>query len=203
MINEEVVDLIMENSDEAREILFKNYEYIIFFYLKKYKNTFYKISIEYQDAHAECLYAFYDAINNYDPNKDSTFSTFLSLCVQRRLVKVIRSASTLKNKFNLNTYSLDYVYEDFGMALLDIVVDENNEDPMKILESKETDTLLNSKILEVLSSFEIEVYKYMLDNINYTEIADKLEKDPKQIDNAIQRIKLKIKNILNTDIFKE
>ena len=36
----------------------------------------------------------------------------------------------------------------------------------------------------------------MISYFNYKEIATMLDKEPKQVDNAIQRIKIKVKNII-------
>ena len=55
-----------------------------------------------------------------------------------------------------------------------------------------------NKIKNDLSESEYEVFKLMLMNKNYLEISDILDKSPKQIDNTMQRIKSKIKKILET-----
>ena len=40
------------------------------------------------------------------------------------------------------------------------------------------------------------MYKLLISGMSYNEIAETLHKNPKQIDNAIQRLKGKIKEIL-------
>ena len=56
---------------------------------------------------------------------------------------------------------------------------------------------LNDRIKKALSNREYEVYEYMIKGLKYNEIAMILGKEPKQIDNAMQRIKNKIKKIIN------
>ena len=55
---------------------------------------------------------------------------------------------------------------------------------------------LTRKIEECLSSSEYEVYALMISGLKYGEIALLLNKNPKQVDNTIQRVKHKIKNII-------
>ena len=52
-------------------------------------------------------------------------------------------------------------------------------------------------IENALSDFEITVLKLFIDGLSYTEIGERLNKTPKSIDNALQRIKRKINEVLN------
>ena len=54
---------------------------------------------------------------------------------------------------------------------------------------------LINEIVDKLSPFEYEVYKLILQDLKYQDIAKKMNKTPKQIDNAIQRIKNKLKTV--------
>ena len=53
-------------------------------------------------------------------------------------------------------------------------------------------------IKEALTDAEYSVFELMSLGLNYRDIASILNKEPKQVDNAIQRIKIKIKKILET-----
>lgn len=52
------------------------------------------------------------------------------------------------------------------------------------------------KINKVLSKLETEVLVYYLEGLSYQEIAEKLGKDTKAVDNAVQRIKKKLESAL-------
>ena len=52
---------------------------------------------------------------------------------------------------------------------------------------------INTSINEKLSDFERRVLKLYIEGYNYIEISKKLAKDPKSIDNALNRIKIKLK----------
>jgi RNA polymerase sporulation-specific sigma factor len=55
---------------------------------------------------------------------------------------------------------------------------------------------LTKKIEDCLSHSEYEVYALMISGLKYGEIALLLNKNPKQVDNTIQRVKNKIKKVL-------
>ncbi|MEG1639267.1 MAG: hypothetical protein RR274_06965, partial [Erysipelotrichaceae bacterium] len=47
--------------------------------------------------------------------KEATVATFINVCVGRRLNKCLIKSSRIKNKMVRDAYSLDYVYEQFGI----------------------------------------------------------------------------------------
>jgi RNA polymerase sporulation-specific sigma factor len=66
-------------------------------------------------------------------------------------------------------------------------------DPERLLMDKENEEIVRNMILKILSPFERKVFSQMLLGYDYVQIADLLNKPVKSIDNAIQRIKLKVK----------
>lgn len=191
----ELLNLIKEESEEAKDILYEKYKYIIGLIIKKYTMSAKMLNIEYNDLYQEALLGFSDAINRFD-DASSSFPTFITICVDRRLQVVLKKASRLKNKLMNESLSLEYVYEDDKQPLMDILSDENKNNPLLNLEMDEEVDSLIKKINGTLSSKEKEVFALMLKNYNYQEIAQILNCQVKQIDNAMQRIKLKAKNIL-------
>jgi len=69
-------------------------------------------------------------------------------------------------------------------------------DPEDEIIGKESERELMQKITQGLSLFESTVLKLFLEGLSYVEIGEKLNKTAKSIDNALQRIKRKISNIL-------
>ncbi len=191
----EILMLIKANNEEAKEYMLTKYKNIIDILMAKYNKVFYKVNIDKQDAYAEALFAFNEALTNFNELKDSSFPSFLSLCIKRRFIKLVRKHNTEKSKFNNELYSLDYVYSAIGIPLIDTIKDEES-DPLNLITEEETKNNLLSSIAEVLSLFEYEVFEYMIDGLSYVDIAILMDKNSKQIDNAIQRIKLKIKDLL-------
>ncbi len=191
----ELLNLIKEHSEEAKDILYEKYKYIIGIIIKKYTMSARMLNMEYNDLYQEALLGFSDAINRFD-DTSSSLRTFITICVDRRLQVVLTKASRLKNKLMNESLSLEQVYEEDRQPLMDILSDENKNNPLNNLEMAEDYKILLKDIKESLSANEQEVFSLMLENYSYQEIAAILNRSTKQIDNACQRIKLKIKGIL-------
>ncbi len=193
----ELYSLICESDEDAKDLLFVKYKYIIDIVIKKYAFSAMKYGFEYKDLYQEALVGFSDALQSYQEDKNSSMATFITLCVDRRLQNTIRKAGRVKNKVLLESLSLDHVYEEYNIPLREVISDNNLHDPLtNITKDEEFDELLEF-IEKSLSSSEYEVYKLLIAGLSYNEIAKILGKSPKQIDNAIQRIKNKVKEILD------
>ena len=192
----ELCSMICENNEDAKDILFKKYKYIIDIIIKKYSLSAVKVGIEYNDLYQEALVGFTDALNSYDENKDASIATFITLCVERKLQNTILKAKTIKNKMFIQALSLDY-QEDSESPLSERISDNSKNDPLNNMTNDESYIELIDKIKKELSNNEYEVFTLMVSGLNYIEIAEQLDKNPKQIDNAIQRIKSKIKKIIS------
>ncbi len=197
--DEEILMNICDDEEKYKSLLVEKYKNILDIMYIKYKNFFIKYKIDKEEVYAEALYAFSDAINQYNDKKDASFPTFLTVCIKRKYIKLIRKYVSEKNKFINSIYSLDYLYksDDASLSLLDVLSNDKN-DPLLLTIESETISYLNAKIKEELSEFEYEVFEYMLDRLNYNEIAILLDKNAKQIDNAMQRIRLKVKEIIES-----
>jgi RNA polymerase sporulation-specific sigma factor len=91
--------------------------------------------------------------------------------------------------------SLDYTYDDINIPLKELIEDVDSDPLIKITEQERYEELLE-KIKSSLSDNESPVFDLMILGLDYKDIANILDKEAKQIDNAIQRIKGKIKKIL-------
>lgn len=192
----ELYSMICESSEDAKDILYDKYKYIIDVIIKKYFYTAKKLGVEYNDLYQEGLVGFADALNRFDEEKNVQMSTFISLCVDRRLQNAILKAGRLKNKVLLESVSLDHVYGEYQIPLIEMIQDEKNKDPLQKITSQEDLNELIDSIKKELSSLEYEVYEFMVQGLSYQDIALMLNKTPKQIDNTIQRIKNKIRKMV-------
>lgn len=190
--DDELVYYLNDKNEIAQDEIYNKHKNIIDIYLNKYRRVFYALNIDLEEARQEANLGFSYAIYNYDEEKEATLSTFINLCVDRRLRKLIRSYETTKNKIISETVSLNNTNSDFNLE--DIIGDEKYE-PLRKLEGIDTLKYINSEVKNILSNNELEVYNLLIQDMNYQEIADKLNKTPKQIDNTIQRIRIKLKNI--------
>ena len=193
--DEELYMLYLEENEDAKNILYERYSFIIDINVNKYKRIALKSNIDLKDLRSEALLGFSDALTSYRSDAKASIPTFISLCVDRRIKKLIIKANRLKNTIMKEAYSLDYMYDRFGSELLDIISDKET-DPLDNMMNHEHYEELLKRIRNNLSNFELKVFKYMQDGYNYKQIALILKKNAKQVDNAMQRIKNKIKIII-------
>ena len=197
MNDEELLNLIVEEPEVAKEVIFDKYNYLIDIYVKKYSRIIRNLQIDEQEFRSEALIGFSDGINRFNVNKDASIKTFLSLCINRRLSNYIDKKARKKAKIINDTLSLDFVKEGETLPLVDIISDDNKFNPLENLTSYETIDEIIKGAKKDLSPFEYEVFLFMLHEEDYQKIAQKLNKTPKQIDNTIQRIKVKMKKIIS------
>lgn len=193
----ELCMMIKENNEDAKDIMYSKYNYIITSILKKYIGIIKKLNLDYHDVYQEAMFGFLDAIDKYDENKDASIKTFISLCVTRRVNAAIIKASRVKRKIEQEALSIDYTYDDSNLPLQELISDKNANNPLEQMTKTEEINSIIKRIKSSLSSNEEEVFNLMLNDLDYQQIAIILNKSPKSIDNAIQRIKMKVKKILN------
>ena len=144
-----------------------------------------------EDLIQEGTFGLLSAIRQYDPSGTASFKTFAEHCINMRLISAIRSASRLKH-FPLNDgISLEQLSEEPGVHL-SALPEFFRRTPEELVLARESKEELYSAFLECLSKFEIKVLELYLDGLSYREIADRLGKSAKSIDNAVQRIRKKL-----------
>lgn len=193
----ELFSLNCENDEDAKDLLFDKYKYIIDIVIKKYSFAALKYGFEYRDVYQEALVGFSDALQSYIEGKNTSLATFITLCVERRLQNILRNAKSTKNLILRDSLSLDQVYEDCDSPLKELISDQNLHDPLFNITREEEYQALVNEIEKSLSIGEYEVFKLMLNGYDYHDIASILDKSNKQIDNTMQRLKGKIKEIVN------
>lgn len=191
----DLISLYNEKDEDAKNILFDKYKYIIDIIIAKYKKTIYALNLDISDVKQEAMLGFTDALVSYQSEKETSLPTFISVVVERKIQNVIRNADTIKNKINKESFSLEQDNDAYNRPLEEIIGDYS-KDPLNKLELEENIKELTTKIESILSPFEKDVYNLLINDFGYQDIAKILNKEPKQIDNTIQRLKNKIKELL-------
>ena len=104
-----------------------------------------------------------------------------------------------KHKFLNEAIPLETIDEESDTNLIDIIQDNSHNPELGLLSSEEFKELYTT-IQKGLTALEECVFKLKIQGFGYKEIADILDKDEKSIDNAIQRIKAKIKTLIEKKI---
>lgn len=151
---------------------------------------------ENKDLTQEGTFGLLSAIRHYDPESGATFHTFAEHCIRMRLLSAVKSASRLKH-FPLNDgMSYEQLSEESDPRL-SAVVEIFHRMPEELVLARESKEELYAALSSCLSAFEKEVFLLYLDGQSYQDIAGRLGKDPKAVDNALQRIRRKLARNLN------
>lgn len=190
----ELLYLIGEQNEDATNILYEKYKNIVSIKVKKYLKYASKIGLEYSDLYQEGMLGLSEAIEGFKESKETKFSTFANLCIERQIFSALTKSNRKKHNILNESLSLDNTYDD-NLSLLNFVF-EKDSDPGIYLENKERIEELYKEILENLTDLEKQVFKLKISGFDYKEICGMLNKSYKSVDTAIQRIKNKIKKIL-------
>lgn len=178
LTDEELVERIRLSNDTAFEQLYDRY-------LPKMRTMTYSfqgLGYDLEDLLQEATIGFYTAINVYD-FKSSSFSTFCYTCMRRMLVALLRKTNRKKSVPEDSVIYTDASFFDLPSP--------NNPESDYI--AKEDFLRFKSRILTELSYTEREVLYNYISGLNYNEIAIKLGLDKKSVDNALQRIRRKLR----------
>ena len=192
----ELISLLPEDEENIKNIIYEKYGYLINVLLKKYRSLIKIFQVDEQEIYCEASYGFSDGINSYQDNKNSSLKTFLSICVERRITNMLSKYTTQKSRFFNETLSLDYEVLSDKTALIDVISDDSKYDPLNNLTEMETYAEIIDAAKEILSESEYKVFTFLINELSYQEIAKKLNKSPKQVDNTIQRIKNKMREYI-------
>lgn len=182
---------------KAKEGSIAAWEYIVSKYIGLVKHkakTYFLIGAEPEDILQEGLIGLCKAVRDFKNDKLSLFKTFADICITRQMITAIKAATRQKHmplneyvSFNTSVYS-----DDNEKILLDTLEENYNYDPERIIIDKENFAGIELEIGKTLSKFETRVLVHYLKGMSYNEISQILSKDPKSIDNALQRIRRKL-----------
>lgn len=192
--DQELLSYIKEQNEEANEIMFNKYKPLINkIAIKNYAKCVNK-GLELSDLIQEGMVGLSYAITSYSDNKEASFFTYAKTCIERKILSTVIGSGRLKNKI-LNE-SIPYETQNDDINIIDVIKDDRiNPENLAINYEKEQE--INDIAKEVLTSKELQVFELKLSGFDNKEIADILEVEYKTVDNALQRIKTKLKKQLN------
>lgn len=187
--DEELIRRAQNGEKKLEEFLIDKYKGMV----RKKAHAMFLIGGEQEDLIQEGMIGLFRAVRDYRPSKNASFATFASLCVERQIYKAIEISGRQKHR-PLNSY-ISLSEENSPLKNTE---DTKQQNPEEIIIDRESTNLMQEKIKERLSPFENQVLRAYLEGKDYHQIARQMEKSPKSIDNALQRIRNKIHDLMET-----
>jgi len=191
----ELLYLISENNEDAKELFYNKYKPIIEMKAKKLSKIAQSKGYDYNDLVQEGMIGLTNAINSFSDQKDVQFSTFANLCIERQMFSFIRNISAGRHKILNDSVSFETT-NSFGSPLINLLDDKNVNPETTFIESEEKEGLYND-IVSILKDIEVEIFELRANGFSYKEIASLLNITEKSVGKHIERIKNKINKMLD------
>lgn len=183
--DEELIARLRAGEREITDYLIDKYKSLV----RTRARALYLVGGDHEDLIQEGMLGLFKAVRDYKTGKEASFATFAGLCIDRQMYSAVASSQRQKHQ-PLNSFvSLSEPVSEQELRLVD------EETPEEIMISRENVIGMYERIKERLSKFEYQVLELYLKGYDYTQIAEKLGKQPKAIDNALQRIRSKVREV--------
>lgn len=190
----ELIQYISENNEEANTIMFQKYKPLIQGIAKKTYQYASKYGLEMNDLIQEGMLALNDAIVTFSDQKETSFYTYAKTCIERRMTRSAILSNGLKHRFLNESLSLENTNDEGNNVIFEYLLKDERDNPEKILLKDEDRKEFMDLAEQKLTSFELQVLELKMSGFDYKEIANQLKKEPKSIDNALQRIRNKMRD---------
>ncbi len=203
--DEALIRRIRKGDEDATELLMERYKGLV----RGKARFLHMMGGDSEDMIQEGMIGLYKAIRDYDEEKQASFSTFANLCVTRQLYTAVEGANRKKHlplntALSLNATAQSGEEKDGGHpARLDLMRAGTGSEPETALIERESEKerlrYLEESIRTTLSPMEKKVLQYYLAGESYTSISEKIGRSRKSVDNAMQRIRVKLRPLLQEE----
>lgn len=190
--DEQLCRLASQGQREAEEILAIRYTRLV----RSCARPFFLVGGDSEDLTQEGMVGLLRAIREFDGSREAAFRTFAEVCIRNRLLSALRWASRDKHAPLNQSVPLDTPFFEDHSYKAGTAHHHGNPEDLYIDQEGAED--LMAQVQKQLSEFESKILGYYLDGLSYVEIADTVGKTPKSVDNAVQRIRRKVAQQLNS-----
>ncbi|MDE6851444.1 MAG: sigma-70 family RNA polymerase sigma factor [Lachnospiraceae bacterium] len=197
MEENQIITLAQQGTDEAMAYILEHYKGLV----RILSRPLFLIDGDKDDLIQEGMIGLFKAVNSYNETSGASFETFATHCINRQMYSAIKQSNRQKN-IPLNSYISIYSQtgpegQESGHAfLVDQSLEAVRQNPEEIIIDQENTRSMQRRLYSRLSDLERKVLHLYLQGISYQEIAARMEKTPKAIDNALQRIKHKLQQLI-------
>lgn len=194
--DEELIGLLREGRRDITDYIMEKYKGMV----KAKARSMFLLGGDSDDLIQEGMIGLFKAVRDYDSGRDASFSTFAELCVSRQMYTAVQ-ASTRKKHMPLNTYIS--LYGAQGEAeeaeLMNAIPADSEKSPEELFIDRENVEVLERTIEKELSAFEKQVLDLYITGMRTAQIARVLGRDAKSTDNALSRIRSKLRKAIGDE----
>ena len=194
--DEELIGLLREGRRDITDYIMEKYKGMV----KAKARSMFLLGGDSDDLIQEGMIGLFKAVRDYDSGRDASFSTFAELCVSRQMYTAVQ-ASTRKKHMPLNTYiSLYGAQGEVEEAeLMNAIPADSEKSPEELFIDRENVEVLERTIEKELSAFEKQVLDLYITGMRTAQIARVLGRDAKSTDNALSRIRSKLRKAIGDE----
>lgn len=200
--DEELIERLRDGEERIMEYLMEKYKNLV----RSKAGSMYILGGDTQDLIQEGMIGLFKAIRDYDSGRDACFYTFAQLCVSRNIYSAVQKSGRKKHaplNFYISIYGNENGKEEFrgkegsNAMPMELPAEDETSNPEEILIGQENMEQLQKYLEAELSPFETQVLELHITGMGYVEIAKVLGRDEKSTDNALQRIRGKLKKYIS------
>ena len=183
-LTDEELAVLSKTSVEAETELLSRYFRLIRFHAGRYA----AVSADAEDLTQEGLITLLRVMKQFNPEQETKFSSFAQVCIINRMRSLVRRQQ-----------NADVPDEDLIRNLEEKGSFIDPDSPESILIEKESYADCCMQVMALLSDKEWEVLQCVLDGLSYAHTAELLGISIKSVDNAMQRIRRKMRAVHSPD----
>ena len=184
--DEELIERLKEGETGTETYLLEKYKTLV----RKNARVLYLDGGDKEDLLQEGMMGLFKAIRSYEPDRGASFATYANQCITNQMFTAVSTARRKKHSILNESVSLSEIDDANQEGLCGYA-----DGPEEIILEREAERSLRLRIEKVLSPMENKVLGYYLQGMSYREIAAKTGKEEKAIDNALQRIRRKVREV--------
>lgn len=198
--DEELIDRIRQGESGITDYIMDKYKNLV----RKKAKSMHILGADSDDLIQEGMIGLFKAVRDYDAGRDASFYTFADLCVSRQMYNAVQS-SRRKKHTPLNSYvslyadAMENESDGDTTELVNLLISGIQTNPEELFIDKENVEQIEAIISKELSGFEKQVLDLYLTGMSYSQIAKVLGRDAKSTDNALQRLKAKLKRAVENN----
>ncbi len=185
-MSDEELAVLARNSVDAEAVLLKRYMKLVCYHANKFAAS----AADADDLVQEGLITLLHAISKFREERGTQFSAFAQTCIINRMRSIISRGRKIAP-----VADIVQVMEEQGDL-------SDPETPESILVEKENYAHCRMQVMAMLSAKEWEILQCVMDGASYQQTAERLGISVKSVDNAMQRVRRKMRAVKSTEYFQ-